>query len=254
MAKNDLTHPMFQPRSFLYKKTMWRSISIMMTILVSILFHSCNKDKDVSEDFEPEPPLSGIAPSELKGTWTINDGTDFYFIYFDGINEYSMCLNDRIMGCGSYSINNNQLILKNQYLKRIDEVSISMTNGKINIHGCIISFNNTGAEDINITLLKSSETPPTSIVGKVWHSGMILAKPTDYKEYLEFVSDYTAKFYRIRDNYKNEKFNEYYLYYIYRNGFVYTQRVDGDGSVNIYKLNFNVSFTLGNSLSENKVN
>lgn len=254
MFKTDYAHLMSKLHFFSLKKRMWYCILTIMTLLFSTPFTSCNKHNDDFETLEPELPTSGITATELKGVWTTTDGSDFYFIYFDGINDYSMCLNNRIMGAGSYDIKNNHLTLKNQYLKNIDEVSVTIINGKLNMRGYMTSFNGIGKENIDIVFSKTNEAPPTSIVGKIWHSGWILAEPTDYKEYLEFVSNYTAKFYRIRDNYLNEKYSEYFLYYIHRNGLIYTQRVDGNGSVNIYKLSFNSFFTLGDSLSENKVN
>lgn len=254
MLKTDYAHLLCKLSLHSLKEWMLHIILIILAFILSVSFTSCNKHNDDDKILETELPTSGITANDLKGVWTTTDESNFYFIYFDGFNEYSMCLNNRIMGAGSYHVKNNRLTLKNQYLKNIDEVNVTIINGKINMHGYMTSFNGIGKENIDIDFYKTNEAPPTSIVGNIWHSGWILGKPTNYKEYLEFISNYTAKFYRIRDNYLNEKYNEYFLYYIHRNGLIYTQKVDGSGSVNIYKLNFNAFFTLGDSLSENKVN
>ena len=230
-------------------------LSFLTALIVSLTLSSCGSD-DNDEPQEPgaHKPIPTLTARQLMGVWTLGDDKNLYFIYFDGTNEYSLCLNDRIMGAGTYTLVDNQVILKNQYLKYNDPIDVSIDNNQIKLSGQITLFNGFDKEYINLVLSLSNENAPASIVGKQWHSGMILAKPTDYTEYVNFISEYTAQHYSIRDNYKKERFNEYMMYYIHRNGLTYTQKVDGSGIVNIYDLSFNSFLTLGNSLSKKKVN
>ena len=102
-----------------------------------------------------------------------------YFIAFTETGHYSLCFNDKLMGAGTYSLDNNTLTLNNGYLYTKDNLKIEQTDKGLTLSGEMFCFKNTNKQSVNISLTKTNKEIPLPKTGetfKIWGLNAILDK------------------------------------------------------------------------------
>ncbi len=206
-------------------------------ISILILFSACSKQEEIIETTDNEDNII-LDNSDLSGVWT-SLSNDEYFISFTEGGKYTFCLNDHLMGSGTYNIKDNVATLNNSYTNKTDKIKIELSQNTINIKGDIFLFNSENKETIQISLTKSEETISPSQIGVEHGPGMYgLNKYYDITYIgVQYLTDTFAK-YECRGIHKTTKkekvIKSYSWYYVYRKPYTYTQEIDGDGTITKY--------------------
>lgn len=208
---------------------------ISLFLLAITLFTSCSKGDNIEESNKEEETY--LSASELTGVW-VNDNNNLYFISFTNSGRYSFCLNDQLMGAGKYKLEKNQLILDNEYLYTSDVIKVSKQNNKLILSGDLTLFKEEKTKNIYLSLSKSQEATPTSVIGK---KPCIMTGLNQFYNNLDiefnYKTNYICEYIQSGTSRKTGKWKiieEYTWFYVYRYPYTYTQEANGDGKVVIY--------------------
>lgn len=209
---------------------------------LSIICICCNS---VLENVPDDSDINNLTQDMLMGIWT-DIHNDLYYIAFTNDGKFSMCLNEMVIGTGTYRIKNDKLVLYNKFSSVEDEIGANITNGTLQITGRVLSNKLLMPITITNTLRKTSLYKPVSVAGETRPlptPGVSLpAKPVGYDKIeikAEYVDDYTATFLSRGLKYSGvwEIFCKYKWIYVYRPPYTYTQNVnDNTDNVTIYNL------------------
>lgn len=203
-------------------------------ILVLTLFSACSKQEEIIDKPDNEDKIE-LDNSDISGVWTLSSN-DEYFISFTEGGKYTFCLNDHLMGSGTFDINDNAITLNNSYTNKSDKIEIELLQNTIHIKGNINLFNSENKESIQMKLVKSEEEVSPSQIGVEHGPGMYgLNKFYDITYIgVKFITDTFAK-YEYRGIHKTTKVEKviksYSWYYVYRKPYTYTQEINGDGTI-----------------------
>ena len=209
---------------------------------LSIICICCNS---VLENVPDDSDINNLTQDMLMGIWT-DIHNDLYYIAFTNDGKFSMCLNEMVIGTGTYRIKNDKLVLYNKFSSVEDEIGANITNGTLQITGRVLSNKLLMPITITNTLRKTSLYKPVSVAGETRPlptPGVSLpAKPVGYDKIeikAEYVDDYTATFLSRGLKYSGvwEIFCKYKWIYVYRPPYTYTQNVnDNTDNVTIYNI------------------
>lgn len=223
-----------------------KKLVFLLTVLPVLFFISCTKDE------EEKGSLSYLTIEDIDGIWN-KSNNDLFFISLSKQGKYSFCFNEKLMGAGSFSLDKDQLILDNAYLNTKDVLSVNVIDDRLIIKGNIHLFKQERFENVNLTFNKSNEQTPDYIVGQQWSStGLPNAVYGSTREFVDITSEHLLRYRRVKDNALLTLINEENMFYIYRNQLTYTQRIQSDGNIHIYRLRYGISKDLF-SLSMNEV-
>lgn len=219
------------------KKT---TLTMLFMATLCLLFTSCSKDDDNTNNNDPESPLEPnyLNESDLYGVWKVEGTeTDLYFITFSETGRYSFCFNNTLMGAGTYSLDKNKLTLNNGYLFTKDVLDLEQNDKQLNIAGDIHKFKSTDMQNVNITISKTKKDMPISKVGEIFTTFSFLnAYYGNVKERLTYTSEYIMKYEYFKDNALQQMLSEENWYYVCYDNLIYTQKTNGTGNVIIYDL------------------
>ncbi len=211
---------------------------LLITLLLFSL--SCANEKE-------EPANLWLTADDIAGVW-VDKSNDKFFIRISSDGKYSFCLTSELMGSGEFLLNNNMITFKNKYLSSVDEALIEIIDGELFLSGSFNLMTYEGHErgtGIMKYYKKTKESDPPSFIGKQIN---FLWVPTsggyDTKERLEVLSEYIIKYQKIKKSGSIQStLVDRNWYYVYRNGLFYTQKVDGDGRITLYKDPFTDGYT-----------
>lgn len=225
---------------------------ISLFILAITLFASCSKGEDIEAPSKKEETYLSV--SELTGVW-VQDNNDLYFISFTSGGRYSFCLNNQLMGAGKFKLEENNLILDNEYLFTSDVIKVSKQNNKITLSGDLSLFKSQKSKNIYYTFSKSQESLPTSAVG---NRPCIMTGLNHLYDNLKIEFDYTSNFIceyletgTSKKTGKKATIEKHTWFYVYRAPYTYTQEANGDGNVVIYDFDYTcIVGSLNNNIIE----
>lgn len=215
----------------------------LLLIACGLIVYSCGSGGENNIVTENEVYL---LKDDIKGTWLI-DNQDLFFFRFDEYGQYTFCFDKTMMGAGNYTLNQNIIVLHNEFTNTYDSLSVNLTS-KLTLVGEIKKFKSQEKIRINLFLDKFSDDPFESIIGSHWETRHkytnIYTGPKDVMENIDIISKYLLT-YTVR-NYSGLKdlVEQKNMFYIYNNGLTYTQSTSSD-KVTIYNIPYTYHFNLG---------
>ena len=200
---------------------------------------SCSKDDDDEIESGTEQPRqeeSYLQASDLNGVWTLTGTNGLYFIAFTETGHYSFCLNNKLMGAGTYTLDKNTLTLNNGYLYTKDILKIEKDQNLLKLSGEMLEFKSSSKQSVNVSLMKTNKELPIPKTGetfKIWglnaYYGSVVTK-------IQYQSEYLIKYQYCKDNSLQQVLEEAMWYYVYCDDLTYTQDCSGNGNIVIYRL------------------
>lgn len=206
----------------------------LLYLFILIIISACSKQEEIIDKPDNEDDIK-LENSGISGVWTLSLD-DEYFISFTEGGKYTFCLNDHLMGSGTYSINDNIITLNNSYTNKSDKIEIELLQNSIYLNGNIYLFNSELQEAVEMKFVKSKEIISPSQVG-VEHKPQMPGLNKFYDityEGVKYITDFLVEYeYRgIHKTTKKEKIiKSNSWYYVYREPYTYTQEIEGDGTV-----------------------
>ena len=213
---------------------------IWVVLLPFIVNSSCDK-KTFEEDVQ-KPSSSSLKNSDLFGVWT-DPSNKLYYITFYPDGSFTYCFNDKMVGTGNYSLENDSVILSNTFTYNTDNLKIAINSNKMTLSGNVMDFRR-NIKTINISYVYSStEDYSPSIAGiSKSASGGLNAYYSNCTEKIEFISDknfiyeYSGK---SKKTGRYETIKQHMWRYVYRKPYTYGLKLnDICESVEIYDFPF----------------
>lgn len=203
---------------------------------------ACQKDESIINDPTESPEESYLKVEDICGVW-VNPQNSMYYLAIYPNGRYTFCLSDDLIGSGSYSLDENTLILNDGYFYTSDNVNISLNHEYLSITGDINSINNT-TKYVNYKLKYSpSEELSPSIAGRS-ETGKSTTS-VNYSEVineLNFVSDYVFTY---KSTGKSKSTGSWKTlvndtrYYVYRMPYTYCYKLNNSQkTLEIFDFNF----------------
>lgn len=207
-------------------------------VLISLLFiySSCeNNDSPIPDNSTEEQ--TGISLSDICSVWS-SEYDDNNFISFFRNGKYYYCFNDHLMGAGTFEIEDNIVILYSAISNKTDKITVELDQGHLIVKGSIYTFNSDIKAGVYMRFDKTDETASPSLVGKEVKPNLYGDGPTYKTIYAgtTFLTETVVKYTTILEHKKtgSQKVVNKTWYYVYRDPLLYTQLIDGDGTIQIY--------------------
>lgn len=195
---------------------------------------SCSKDTD---EVISEEEVNYYTPEDIEGVWLYPNPKDsLYFISFSEDGRYSYCLHYRLMGSGTYIMENNKLTLYDGFFGKKQELEItSVSETTIYFNGIFYKHNSDEYTHRFHKMKKSKEKVSPRISGRGLNGMRNSYSIYKYVDAMLRYSDYVVE-YKLMGTYKTNHVTIDYdnWFYVYRPPYTYTQQTKGDDLVQIF--------------------
>ena len=206
----------------------------LFCFLILAIFSACSKQDDFKSNLDNEDDIK-LENSDINGVWILSSDNEYFMSFTEG-GSYTFCLNDHLMGSGTYTLKGDTVFLNNSYTNKSDKIEIELLQNNLCVKGEFYLFNTKNKESVNIKLVKSNEEISPSQVGVERGPGMYGLNEYYDITYIgvKYLTDVFAK-YEFRGINKKTKIEKviksYSWYYVYRKPYTYTQEINGNGTV-----------------------
>ena len=217
-----------------------RHLSYLFVFSLIVCVYSCTSEKDTVDETNQENTQK-LQFSDICGVW-VDNNNDLYYIAIYPSGKYSYCFNNKMIGSGVCTLNDNILCLNDEYTNASDNISIQYLNSTLTLSGDITKFNLI-SEHIYKQFIKSSESLSPSVVGKKkTATGGLNMYYDNLRQEISFTSNIIFEFNytgtsRSTGQYKT--ISHYTWRYVYRKPYTYGIKInDNNNIVEIYDFPF----------------